>query len=1302
MRALSWVIKKLWLLLAILLVLVAVVLSLLRYSLPYLPDLTQPLESELESRFQQPVGINDLSMGWSAEGPSVVLENVSLSAGDNAPVRFDVGEVHVVLNFWQSIVQQQLVADQFILNRANVGIDLKELQQVTDENTFDIDSLSDLFLQQFEKFSIHQGRLFLTNLRGETRQIDLERVSWVNDGASHRAVGSLRMDDFATNALDIIVDLKGDSWSDLTGQFYVNAENVDISPWLEERLGDIDVQASDVNFTGWLDMRNGELFEGLLQLRQNRISWQYKKDDEVHWLDIPSGKVILRPIENGWLMNSLPVTLESSSGKVTFPRVAWQNRNGIHDISVSTVPLANVAALTGLLPETMKSMDIWRQKTAVEGELDVQFRQHPVTGAQWHIEGRALSFDATDTTPSVSGLNASMSQLSTAGTWRVYGSDVSLASSHLSNEKAWSVDALDLSGNWQASASEWSVSLTKAQADMRDLRLTGRAKLSGKTEPNSSAPRIRVDSFIHSIQPFSVETARELLPQIMGDEVQSYLSGALQSGQLNGIESVWRGTLNDVSSNSLASVFNARVDFDSLDYQFQPDWPALIDTPVHLDFYQSGLTMHANSGQVGNVNVHNVSAQIPELTDSTTGLQIKANVSGQAEQLHEVFKNSPLNSITETFNQLHPKGQIEGRMNLKVPMNGSTDVGVFVEAPLAGVDVTVDAINQRFSVTSGVLTINDAKVSTADLSMDWYGMPVNASVNGIENASGYELIIETAFDWQTEPLFNEFPYDQWEEFFYGAVNGEASVALNFSGNDVNVEANGQYDLTGLETYLPAPLKKNFGEGWQFEFALEGNKNDYAVNGRIGDRLNFDGEWQLGSAGWTEATLTVGDGVTANKLNQGFAVVAELPMADIGRWYSLIYALAGGGKVTQNEGSRVTHSSWLPDSIRVSTPELKWEDQSFGAAEVRSWPGENQWQVQVDSDKAVLNVVIPNQFMQQGIDVRADYLVLSTDIEVPGSTGDDEQQWSWLGKIPPVTVNCRSCRINKHNLGEVELAISPISSPANAQGLSIDKFNVTRNGDRLNATGIWRYQNGQAFSRMSGNLKTSDLGDSLRQFGVETAIRDSSADISFNLSWDDHLHQPSWPSLDGEMSWSLGKGYLAEVSDGGARIFSILSLDSILRKLTLDFRDIFSQGMFFTELSGNAAIEDGVAQTDDTRLLGSAGDMDIRGWTDMASGKLDYNLTYAPKVTSSLPVILAWMVNPPSGLAALLIDKVLHDAKVISKLRYEVTGTLDNPEVKEIERDSRPVDLPELEEGSNNSEVKNDDGATDSATNEQPL
>ena len=97
--------------------------------------------------------------------------------------------------------------------------------------------------------------------------------------------------------------------------------------------------------------------------------------------------------------------------------------------------------------------------------------------------------------------------------------------------------------------------------------------------------------------------------------------------------------------------------------------------------------------------------------------------------------------------------------------------------------------------------------------------------------------------------------------------------------------------------------------------------------------------------------------------------------------------------------------------------------------------------------------------------------------------------------------------------------------------------------------------------------------------------------------------------------------------------------------SLDFRDVFSQGMFYTDLNGSVQIAQGVLTTNDTQLFGSAGDMAIRGSTDLETQSLNYELTYAPKVTSSLPVILAWMVNPPSGLAALLLTRCCKTPKL---------------------------------------------------------
>lgn len=189
-----------------------------------------------------------------------------------------------------------------------------------------------------------------------------------------------------------------------------------------------------------------------------------------------------------------------------------------------------------------------------------------------------------------------------------------------------------------------------------------------------------------------------------------------------------------------------------------------------------------------------------------------------------------------------------------------------------------------------------------------------------------------------------------------------------------------------------------------------------------------------------------------------------------------------------------------------------------------------------------------------------------------------------------------------------------------------------------------------------------------------------------------------------MNWQLSQGYLNEVSDRGARLFSLLSLDSILRKLRFDFRDVFANGLFYTSFAGDFSINQGVVNTDNTRLEGAAGDMEVRGSSNLVNSQLDYNLQFVPKVTSSLPVILAWMINPPSGLAALVIDRMLHDAKVISRLEYKISGTIDQPEITEVARSSRDAPIPQEvlneQSGEQPSQPSAATGTTDGAATEQ--
>jgi len=1269
-RSLLWLINKLWLILAILLVLAAVLMSALRYALPHIPDVSAQLEQQIEQRLQQPISIEQLAMSWHRQGPAVDVSNIRLIEQPNSPVQVDVEQISVVLDFWQSILQRQFVAQEFILNDAKIDIDLRKFEQ-QDGNTVNLQTLENLFLQQLERFSLTESELNVVNLAGNRRSVVIERLSWANQGSSHQGVGKFRVRDFTRNSLDFIVKLEGNELSTIDGQFYVDSRQVDISPWLEQLAGNIDIQESNVNFTSWLSLVDGEIAGGYLQLRDNRIAAEV--DGRAVALHIPEGKVSVEPRQNGWLLNVQPITAELNQQTVQLPLIAWQSSANRHTLSSDNVPLHELLPILSLVEPGLSSVVKHQQRAETEANVNVRVDSTPQQ-LRWLVTTNDLQSAGNSSQPSWSPLSVTAAGDRTGGWWRVQAETLSLTSPALSTSQAWKADAVDFSGSWQVNSEYWQARLDEGRVTFNDLLLTVNGELRG--EQNKP---LEIALHGYSDSPFDVSTARQLLPELMGSGLKSYLTGALQDGQIRGVEVLWRGPVNEFPNSSMNGVFNARVDFEPLDYRFQSNWPVLAETPLRLDFYQHRLSMFADAGTIKGAVIKQVNAQIPDLTDARKGLQIASQVSAEPDQLQSVFAASPLTSVSATLKQVQPQNTVVGDFTLDIPLDNSKDVGVTVDADLSGQDIYIAALDQTFNVSAGQLHIVNDKVSTEELSLNWYGQPITTKVAGETKDSDYLLSVDTAIDWQLEPLLNELAMQGWQKYFYGAVNGSGKLTLRFA-DDVKANWQSQYDLTGLESNLPAPLAKDFGENWQLNLDIEGNNNQLSMALAVDERLRWQSRWRAGEAGWEQANLLIGEAPTEQQPIQSpatnnFLISGHVPYINVAEWYDLIYFLQQDLQTQKSPAE--SQAAILPDAIYVTTPELNWAGQQFEEAEVSVFPESGGWNGRVYANDLAVEVEIPDNFIEQPIQVDADFIQLSSELDLSAKNNlrDTETKWQWVTRIPAINLSCKTCKLDDKSFVDVEASITPIDG-----GIRLDQLSARSNNSELSTSGYWLVTEGAPYSQFSGSLNSDDIGDLLRQYGLETAIRDSSAVIDFGLHWNGHPHQFDVNTLGGSLQWDFGQGYLAEVSDGGARLFSLLSLDGILRKLTLDFRDIFSQGMFYTDLTGSVQMADGVATTSDTKLLGSAGNMEIIGTTNLVNETLDYELTYAPKVTSSLPVILAWMVNPPSGLAALLIDKVLQDAEVISQLRYKVSGTIGQPEVTEIERDSRPVDIPDVDEG----------------------
>jgi uncharacterized protein YhdP len=163
---------------------------------------------------------------------------------------------------------------------------------------------------------------------------------------------------------------------------------------------------------------------------------------------------------------------------------------------------------------------------------------------------------------------------------------------------------------------------------------------------------------------------------------------------------------------------------------------------------------------------------------------------------------------------------------------------------------------------------------------------------------------------------------------------------------------------------------------------------------------------------------------------------------------------------------------------------------------------------------------------------------------------------------------------------------------------ISQLNIDKGKHQLVVKGSWQQQK----TNLTGQLTSEDIGELADELDIISTIEESNADIDVDLSWYGVPYQFNTESLSGELKFRLGEGYISDVSDGGARVFSLLSLDSLVRKLKLDFRDVFSKGFFYNSMQGSIQVDNGVAHTQDAQLNGVPADLTMMGYTDLNTQK----------------------------------------------------------------------------------------------------
>ncbi|WP_107850952.1 YhdP family protein [Oceanimonas marisflavi] len=1237
-RSLSWA----WFGLAGAAVVVALLVTLLRFGSPWLATLQQQWLDHLLSEHSLTLNIGGLGLDWQDYGPVLVLEEVRLQRPSQPDLTLRRALIDVQL--WQSLRQWRPVLNEVTLDGLRLPLRPKENPQ---GGGTDLETLRTLALQGVERLTLVDAQLVLASPGSPLLELYIPALSWHNRPGLHQGEGRLGFGTGDGQQFVFKGRLEGDI-DELSGGIYLQADGVDAGPALARiRPGDERVSA-EVSFEAWLEWQQGEPQAALLTLGANRAGW-----GDSHTIAVNGGRIQWQPTAQGWQLASSNIDI-SVDGEA-WP--SWRVQLDRHDDRLSgyldRLSFTDLALLAQWGEYYWPAAAHQLAGIAPRGRLSGLRFDAGVDGSDWHLDGEFddVSTRAFGWAPQTQGLNGRFSFAADHGRLTFQQSEPVGWQWDQAFRGTWPIRRLNAALQWQKRAHGWWLWSDRLEVEGDDLSLDAwfSLQLAPEQSPLLSASA-RVD--LHR-----AGRAGSYLPEpVMGSRLVDYLQGAIRDGHAEHAEVLWYGRLNRFPYHDGSGIFQARVPLRDAEFRFDPHWQPLTDLGLNLLFENDGLYMSGPSGRLGKVQASDIDARIAPL-DRSARLALNAGIQGAGEAVTTYLQQSPLaGSVGTTLEQVQVSGPLSGKLALDIPLTGGP-VGVHGEVDFAGNEVWVAPLAMPLSEVNGKLVFDEKNTRLQGLQARWLDQPLTVDYQGRVTEAGYRADIGLAGRLQGDALGRAQP---WLGGLQGEAGWQGRVQLNMAEGRVNYTAELGSELAGLASRLPPPLGKDAQRERPLRLTLSGDTAQ--AQARLDMAPDIDAELRLGfdAGGVQIKRLWVNSGgAEARPPRATLDVAAHLAELRLDDWLAL-----RPGHHDQTPAVALHWPERYRVAIRADRGEL-WR-QPLSDLSLTLTPAEaGRHRLAVNARQVKGELAWGNH---EPVTARFERLWLAPGPAEGGAASGRIEPSS----IPALVFRCDDCRWRDLALGKAGFQLSPLTAE---NGVQLD--DLWLDGPQLQgrAQGRWLQHESGDISRLQWQGGAQSLQALWQAMGETSPFRDTQALLEGELSWPGLPWQPEPATLNGTVSVETGAGVLTELSDRGAGLLSVLSMDSVLRRLRLDFRDVFEEGFYFDSIRATGEFQNGALHNDDFLLKGAAGNLTGRGRVNMATEQLDYRFEFTPNLTGNLPVLAAFAVTPVTGLYVLALSKVLGPVvDVFTRIRYRVSGPLANPKVSELGRERDQIRL----------------------------
>ena len=750
-----------------------------------------------------------------------------------------------------------------------------------------------------------------------------------------------------------------------------------------------------------------------------------------------------------------------------------------------------------------------------------------------------------------------------------------------------------------------------------------------------------------------IAVAKQYLPQkVMSPMAYDWLQQALVAGRISRGKTSLYGPLDKFPFDNDEGRMLTEAKFRDTTLLYHSSWPA--SELAELDVVLENLHLYSTRSRSSNVGIEIVDAEIAIADFRDPVLILKSFGTGTLESIREFSRQSPIaNIFGGQLDHTTVSGDASFDLSLLVPITDSENFDFEMRLHSSNGTLQVEGLDPPVNELNGYVIMDRATIGSEALTGQFLGRAVALDLGlAPESMPNYGVRVNVSGVATAEGLQEGFGIPL-EDYLSGAAEYEATLFFPSGGAELSppFKVEIESDLVGFTVDMPDPFTKAADDAIAVSGTIEfpADAQSILTAGTAGELLAWQAAFTRIDESWDfdRGALSVGGEPVTPAETKGLHVRGHTDIVRLQDWLDLPSRDDGQPGVAE----RIR-------SIDMTIGNLYLVGQHIVDHHVRVERGAQDWSVQLDGDTISGSAVVPYEFTSDTV------MTLDMDrLFLPGADGDVAELARTVDprSLPGISLKAAEFSFGSRFVGSVEAVFQRTGN-----GLESDRIVAKDESFEVTGSGSWVVDVTDPAgyrSTVAGTLTSTNIEATMQRLDYAPGINGNDLAVDFDLSWSGGPREDFMESLDGEVSVRLGAGQLVEVEPGAGRMFGLMSVGALPRRLSLDFSDIFNKGLAFDSVTGDFRLTKGAAFTCNLSLKGPAADVGIVGRASLPTRDYEQAAVVSANVGNSLPIVGAVIAGPQVAAVLLVFSQIFKKPlQDVGQVYYSISGSFDEPAV----------------------------------------